>query len=112
MDIIVMVVVIVITFVLGFKRGYEFRQYRESEEERKNISSAIDKLEKDFFESLIRVKIEKVDGMLFVYNQDTNEFMAQGKNEDELADILKKRYPGKRFAAPENNLKEVGLPHE
>lgn len=108
MDIIILIFVGIFLYIIGFKRGYEFHE----KEQRKRISDTIDKLEEDFIDSLIRVKVEKVDGILFVYNEKTNEFMAQGKNEEELADILKKRYPGKRFAAAENNLKEVGLPHE
>jgi hypothetical protein len=35
--------------------------------------------------------------------------MAQGTNRKELEDNLDKRYPGKRFAATPDNLKEIGF---
>lgn len=108
MDILILIVVGLVLYVFGFKRGYEFRE----KQAREKISDTLDRLEEEFVESLIRVKLEKVGDNVFVYNEKTNEFMAQGKNEEEIGEILKSRYPGKRFAAAENNLKEVGLPHE
>jgi hypothetical protein len=108
MEILVLILVGIFLYIFGFKRGYEFRE----KEARQKISDTLDSLEEDFISSLIRVRVEKVNNYLFVYNDKTNEFMAQGKTEEELSEILKQRYPGKRFAASENNLKEVGLPHE
>ncbi len=108
MDFLLSFIVGIVLYVLGFKRGYEYRE----QEATKKISETIDRMEEEFNESMIRVKVEKVGDIMYVYNESTDEFMAQGRNEIELAEILKTRYPGKRFSASENNLKEVGLPNE
>ena len=55
------------------------------------------------------IKIEKVEHGYFVYSLPDNTFMAQGSNRKELEDNLDKRYPGKKFAATPDNLKEVGF---
>lgn len=63
-------------------------------------------------ENLIKIKIEKHNDMFFVYGLEDDEFMAQGSTRKELEDNLRKRYPGKTFAAESDNLKEVGFSHE
>ena len=55
------------------------------------------------------IKIEKVQHGYFVYSIPDNTFMAQGTNRKELEENLDKRYPGKKFAATPDNLKEVGF---
>ena len=62
--------------------------------------------------NMIKIKIEKHGEGFFVYGLEDNEFMAQGSNRKELEENLRKRYPGKTFAAEEDNLKEVGFSHE
>jgi len=59
--------------------------------------------------NVIPVTIEKVDGMLYVYNGEDNTFMAQGKDRKSLEAALEERFPGKTFAANSSNIKEVGL---
>ena len=58
---------------------------------------------------LIQIKIEKDDNGFFVYNLETNEFMAQGKTRNQVEMALAKRYPGKTFAATPTNLREIGF---
>ena len=55
------------------------------------------------------IKIEKTDSGYFVYSLPDNTFMAQGVDRKELELNLDKRYPGKKFAAHPDNLKEVGF---
>jgi hypothetical protein len=60
-------------------------------------------------ENLIPITIEYVDDKFYVYQQDGEVFMAQGKTRHELEENLMKRYPGKKFAANNSNLREVGF---
>jgi hypothetical protein len=60
-------------------------------------------------ENMIPINIEYVDDKFYVYQQDGEVFMAQGKTRKELEENLMKRYPGKKFAANTNNLREVGF---
>lgn len=100
-----MTIVAAIVYAVGFKRGYEFRE----KEAVNKIQQTIDRLEEEISETLIRVRLEKFGDVVYVYNEDTNEFMAQGVNHESISDILKVRFPGKRFAAKPDNLKEVGF---
>ena len=47
--------------------------------------------------------------MLFVYDKDTEQFMAQGSTREAVEKVLVERFPGKRFACHESTLKEVGF---
>ena len=60
-------------------------------------------------ENMIPITIEYVDDKFYVYQQEGGVFMAQGKTRRELEENLMKRYPGKKFAANNSNLQEVGF---
>jgi hypothetical protein len=108
MEILLIIVTCILIYIVAFKRGYEYRE----KEARDSISKTIDNLEKEFLDSVVVVKLEKVEDIFFVYDDKTNEFMAQGKSHEELAKTLKTRFPNKRFVASGENLREVGLPDE
>jgi hypothetical protein len=50
--------------------------------------------------------------MMYVYDLETNQFMAQGKTEKELTEQLRTKFPGKGFAASNEDIKESGLRNE
>lgn len=56
-------------------------------------------------ETIIPSKIENVNGRLFLYNCETNEFLAQGNNLQELNDAARSRFPNKLFNVPAEQLK-------
>lgn len=58
---------------------------------------------------VVVVNIEKYGDIYYLFDKDTDAFMAQGKTEEELKDVVTKRFPGKRFMAAEKNLEELGL---
>ena len=60
-------------------------------------------------ENSIPIKIEYHDDKFYVYQQGCGTFMAQGTSRNELEENLTKRYPGKKFAANNSNLQEVGF---
>jgi hypothetical protein len=60
-------------------------------------------------EEQIHIIIEKHNDMLFVYDKDTKQFMAQGTTKEDVEKVLVERFPGKRFACHESVLKEVGF---
>jgi hypothetical protein len=47
--------------------------------------------------------------MFYVYDRETNEFMAQGSSKDEVETNLRKRYPGKSFGCSESILSQTGF---
>ena len=60
-------------------------------------------------EDLIQITIEEHAGIFYVYGKQDNTFMAQGKTKQELEDVLSSRFPGKRFAASQEDLEKAGL---
>lgn len=95
-------------FVLGFVFGWVLRE----EMAKRRVERLMDQLGEDLQQvakDLINIKIERHSGLYYVFNKETDEFMAQAETRQELEDALAKRYPEKRFAATPENLKEVGF---
>jgi hypothetical protein len=44
--------------------------------------------------------------MTYIYDKETKQFMAQGKTREELKTILHEKFPGKKFAASETEIKD------
>jgi hypothetical protein len=59
---------------------------------------------KKFREHVIPSRIEEVNGRLFLYNRETEEFLGQGTTFEELNNHIKERYPNKLFDVPEGEL--------
>lgn len=57
----------------------------------------------------IEVDIEKHQDMFYLFNRENREFVAQGKNKDELVEAINYRFKGYRVLAQEEQLKELGL---
>lgn len=51
----------------------------------------------EFEERVINARLEFYDNVIRVYNKDTDEFLAQGKDMDEINSTLKSRFPNKLF---------------
>lgn len=104
MDFIIMVVVGVFFFYLGWtsRERYAVRILKDFLEKNEEALE-----EKD--ETLIPITIEVHNDTFYVYSMNDNSFMAQGKTRKELEENLVSRYPQKHFAATTANLKEVGF---
>ena len=44
---------------------------------------------------MVIAQVEQVDDMFFVYNENTQEFLAQGRTWEEIRTHFKSRFPGK-----------------
>jgi hypothetical protein len=98
-------------FALGFILGWVLREEmakRRVDYIMKQLGEDLENLE-NTAKDLIQIKIERHSGQYYVFNKETDEFMAQAMTRAELEDSLAARYPEKRFAATPENLKEVGF---
>lgn len=59
---------------------------------------------KKFREHVIPARIEEVNGMIYLYNRETEEFLGQGTTFQELNDSVKMRYPNKLFDVAQGEL--------
>jgi len=73
----------------------------------KRIEDRIDSTLAQLKKSIIDSKIEFSNGVYYLYNRNTNEFIAQGNNFEELEKAAKKKYPDKLFNVPQKELNEI-----
>jgi predicted negative regulator of RcsB-dependent stress response len=108
MEIILLVVFTFVVWIMGAVSGWNAREkHAKSQVEKhfQNIQQFVEEQEED----QIHIIIEKHNDMLFVYDKETKQFMAQGTSKEDVEKVLVQRFPGKRFACPESILKEVGF---
>lgn len=94
-------------FIVGLLLGWKFREYTAVRKMQKLIKEAEKPKETD----KIQVKIEKHKDMFYVYNTETDEFLTQGKDKEEIQANLKSRFGNVNMAfhATSENIKEIGF---
>ena len=95
-------------FIVGIFWGWKLREYRATQQIDKLFKEAEQQIQVETAVSPIRIMIEKHNDTFYVYSEDDQMFMAQGSTFKDVEETLTKRFPGKRFAADPENLKEVG----
>ena len=105
MEIILLVVFTFVVWIMGAVSGWNARE-KHAKQQMEKFFAHVDEAEE---EEQIHIIIEKHNDMLFVYDKDTKQFMAQGSSKEDVEKILVERFPGKRFACNESILKEVGF---
>jgi hypothetical protein len=105
MELILLVVYTFIVWLGGSIAGWNAREKHA----KKQVDKFFEQVDEAEEEELLHIVIEKHNDMLFVYDKDTKQFMAQGSTKEAVEKILVERFPGKRFACHESTLKEVGF---
>ena len=105
MELILLVIFAFIVWMAGAVSGWNARE-KHAKHQIDKFFANVDEAEE---EEQIHIIIEKHNDMLFVYDKDTKQFMAQGSSKEAVEKILVERFPGKRFACHESILKEVGF---
>jgi hypothetical protein len=109
MEIILLVVFTFVVWVMGAVSGWNAREKHAKTQVEKHFKHIQEFVEEQEEEEQIHIIIEKHNDMLFVYDKDTKQFMAQGTSKEDVEKVLVERFPGKRFACHESVLKEVGF---
>jgi Na+-transporting methylmalonyl-CoA/oxaloacetate decarboxylase gamma subunit len=105
MEIILLVIFTFVVWIMGAVSGWNARE-KHAKQQIDKLFQQVDETEE---EEQIHIIIEKHNDMLFVYDKDTKQFMAQGTSKEDVEKVLVERFPGKRFACHESILKEVGF---
>jgi hypothetical protein len=108
MEFLIVIFAMMVIFLLGALWGWNTRE-RFAE---RQMNKFIEKFEEKVDETVIKVKMEKHHDMIYMYRLSDNLFMAQGRNEEEITQVLKKKFPEKVFAASTVDLKECGFKDE
>jgi hypothetical protein len=101
---IVMAVGVFVVWYLGAMYGWNAHERFVRRVVRKTIYN----LEKDIEESVVLIRIEKHNSVLYVYDSQTDAFMAQGKTRTEIETIMREKFPGKHFAAAKEDYALLG----
>ena len=109
MELILLVVYTFFIWVMGAVSGQKAREEHAKLVTEKLLDLLQESVERQVEENVIQINIEKHNDMFYVYDRETNEFMAQGSSKDEVETNLQKRYPGKRFGCAESNLSQTGF---
>lgn len=57
-------------------------------------------------ERIVPSRIEKENGMLYIYNRETNEFLGQATNFVDLEKLLREKFPDKLFNVPQKEIEK------
>lgn len=90
-------------FLFGYWLSSFVRDVKERMEIKKLEDGIIERLEK-FKEKVIPSRIEEENGVLYLYNSDTNEFLGQANNFEQLEEAMMAKFPGKLFNVPKEEL--------
>ena len=69
----------------------------------------LEAVSKKIKETIVNVNIERHGDIFYVFEKETNNFIAQGQTMSEIKEIMQKRFPKKTFVATEDHIKESGL---
>ena len=73
----------------------------------RRLDNKIEEVLSKFRENVIPSKIEESNGMYFLYNRETEEFLGQGKSMTELEKSVREKFPNKLFDVPNEQLMKV-----
>jgi hypothetical protein len=94
------ILLVIIGVALGFFISGVIDKYKRLVAIRE-LDQTIDRTLKTLKDKIIPARIEEENGNLFLYNDKTNEFLGQGKNFEELENLIKEKYPNKIFNVPQ-----------
>lgn len=106
MSIEVAILYLIITLAAAFCAGWFAREY--------SAKLAIDKMYRELANQIkahprLIVKLTREGEMIYVYNAETDEFIAQGKTSEEIDSQIRARFPNHTVhALSVENLREVG----
>ena len=73
------------------------------------LKEEIDELTKQLKNKIIQVNVEKHGSVFYLYERDTNRFIAQGSNINEIKKTCEDRFKGTVIVADSDVLKKYGL---
>ena len=99
------------TFLLAFVITWVvlkiFQSYLEVKNEQ--LIKELTDLQEKVKRAIIKVNVEKHGDVFYLFEKETDRFIAQGKDADEIRIILEKHYPNKTVFADKEHLETVGL---
>jgi hypothetical protein len=95
--------------IIGFSLGWNLRERIAVVKAHKMLAEIEQELEQETNPEVLKITIEKDNGILFAYHKDSSQFITQANDRKELEKKLSELYPGKTFGVTPKNLIEIGF---
>lgn len=105
LDFLIGVVFFIIAYWLGWQ-GHKIRLARRMAEDPESMIAVLQMIaelnrhipdDAEIDGAPVLVRTELVNGVVYAYTDDTNQFLGQGESADLVLEAAKKRFPGKSF---------------
>ena len=73
------------------------------------LAKQLEDMTKQIKEQIIHVNIEKHGEVFYLFEKDTNRFIAQGTNFEEVKQHCETRFKGKSVVGDENQMEQLGF---
>jgi hypothetical protein len=103
------ILVIIGSVIIGFSIGWNLRERVAVVKANRMLAQIEQELEQDADPEVIKITIEKDNGILFAYHKDSSQFITQANDRKELEKKLSELFPGKTFGVSPKNLIEIGF---
>ena len=103
------ILIVVGAVIIGFSIGWNLRERVAVVKANRMLAEIEQELEQDTDPEVIKITIEKDNGILFAYHKDSSQFITQANDRKELEKKLSELYPGKTFGVTPKNLIEIGF---
>jgi hypothetical protein len=101
--------ILFVAMIIGFSIGWNVRERVAIVKANRMLAEIEQELEQDTDPEVIKITIEKDNGILFAYHKDSSQFITQANDRKELEKKLAELYPGKTFGVTPKNLIEIGF---
>ena len=98
--------------VIGVIIGWELREQYAMRVVNQLLKEVEGHQESESTEERTKMRLEKHGTGIYAFEEETDEFIAQGTDLFDLDKAIQARFPGKKFAIKEDNLREIGVSHE
>jgi hypothetical protein len=95
--------------IIGFSIGWNLRERVAVVKAHKMLAEIEQELEQETDPEVVKITIEKDNGILFAYHKDSSQFITQANDRKELEKKLSELFPGKTFGVSPKNLIEIGF---
>jgi hypothetical protein len=103
------ILIVVGAVIIGFSIGWNLRERVAVVKTHRMLAEIEQELEQETDPEVVRITIEKDNGILFAYHKDSSQFITQANDRKELEKKLAELFPGKTFGVTPKNLIEIGF---
>ena len=95
---------VILSLMFVFFLGALFGWTRHQNFLERTMGKMISHVTEEIRKNSIEITIEKHGTMIYIYDKNTKQFMAQGSSRNEIENILHKKFPGKKFVADQKEI--------